>query len=243
MNTQSEVAAVSLLGRDHALVGRNLQDHAVAWSGTGPTGSLAALAVSDGCGEGEGSEVGARITALVACRAARVALESDEPLGSCVRIVGGEVLVALATVCAAVGGPSATDRFRFAAEHLAATLWMVVARGSAVVVFGWGDGLVRIGDRVLSVDEGGRPSYLLRALGAGGAVPTTVPQPTGRLDARLDAMVAVATDGWDEASLLALANSGGDAALLRWMRLRQRGRDCFRDDAAVARLTPARGER
>lgn len=220
-------AATCILGRDHAVLGRNLQDHAVVQL-EGPARAVAV--VSDGCGEGEGSELGARIGALVGGRSAMAALAAGAPMDDLARAVGAAVLAALAAVTDAVAGSDRATRAAFVAEHLAATLWIAAARGREAVVFGWGDGVVRRDGRVVVIDQGGRPDYLVRALASG-----DVPAPSALLAAPDADLLAVATDGWGEDDLRALPAGASSLALGRWMRLRQRD-GAFRDDAAVAVL-------
>ena len=100
--------------------------------------------------------------------------------------------------------------------------------------FGWGDGVVRRDERVVVIDQGGRPDYLVRALASG-----DVPAPSERWLARDVELLAVATDGWREEDLRALPADASSLALLRWMRCRQRD-GAFLDDAAVAVLRLAR---
>lgn len=218
--------AARLMGRDHAVLGRNLQDHAVATSAV----DHAVAAVSDGCGEGEGSEVGARIASLVGCRAAEAALGAGASMDALVHAVGQAVLAALEAVVDVVAGDDPAARARFADEHLAVTLWIAATRGPEGIVFGWGDGVLRVDDRVVVVDQGGRPAYLLGAVGTG-----TVPEPSRIVMAPDAAVVAVATDGWREDDLREVPLGAPSSGLLRWMRLRQRN-GAFRDDGAVAAL-------
>jgi len=88
---------------------------------------------------------------------------------------------------------------------------------------------VRIDERVVTLDEGGRPSYLASDLWQEDVPPRSF---TARTDgARL---VAVATDGVDETSMATIP-SARSTALLRWMRFRARSFG-FTDDAAVGLL-------
>jgi hypothetical protein len=222
-----EAAAAALMGRDHLLLQRNRQDHALAVVRS----RVAVAVVSDGCGEGEGSEVGARISALVAERAAVGHLLSGAPLRDAATVLAAAVLTALAAVAEAAAGTDASARARFAAEHLAATLWVALLRGAEGTVFGWGDGRLRLGDRIVAIDQDA-PSYLVRSLGR------SIPAPTHVETLDPDAAVALATDGFDEASLAALPARASAPALLRFMRLQQRG-GAFADDAAVAALWPS----
>lgn len=218
--------AGAVVGTDHVLVRRNLQDHAVAGVGEG----FALAVVADGCGEGEGSEVGARVSAITAARAAHLALALGGPLDDVVGAVGEAVLATLAAVCRAVAGEDRAARSAFAREHLAATLWVALARGDESLLFGWGDGVLRVDDEVVVVDRGGRPEYLIAAVGA-----AAVPPVTERVSITGARRVAVATDGWVEADLRAVPVGLSDAGLVRWMRRRQR-EGAFRDDAATAEL-------
>lgn len=195
----------------------------------GPGRGIAVAAVADGCGEGEASELGARLSAIAATRAAAEALRGETTLEGIVSVVAQSVLVALEAVCRAAAGDDRRARASFAREHLAATLWLAIARDDGSIVFGWGDGVLAIDDRVVVVDREGRPDYLVSALGGAPPAPTEILHASG---AR---RLAVATDGWSEDDLRALPRGIGGHALLRWMRRRQR-EGAFRDDAAIAEV-------
>lgn len=218
-------ACASLIGRDHVLLGRNGQDHAVARAG----GDWALGAVSDGCGAARGSELGARVSAIVAAREATAALGRGTTLEAVARDVEREVKRVLRAVAREVAGE---DAALFAAVHLTATLLVAVVRRDEALVFGWGDGLVRIDGRVAVIDEGGRPRYLASDLGSERPAPYSVIE---RADGARS--LAVATDGFDE-HVLAELPFAGSAALLRWMRIRARS-GAFADDGAVASITPS----
>lgn len=221
-------SATALIGRDHGLLGRNGQDHAVARS----MGASAVVAVADGCGEARGSEVGARLSVAVALRLLGPKRVGCGQLDDLVAEVGREVRRVLRTVAIDVAGDEAPA---FAAEHLAATLLVGVARGAEALVFGWGDGLYRHDDRVVTVDEGGHPRYLavdlFRDL-----------TPRASFTERVDGarLIAVATDGFDEGALAELP-AARSTALLRWMRVRTRS-GAFSDDGAVGLITETQGD-
>lgn len=216
-------AAATVIGRDHALLGRNGQDHALARV----VGTCGVAIVCDGCGQARGSEVGARVTAVVAARAASSALAAGAPCAAIVGVVGREVKRALRSVAATTAGD---DAAAFATEHLAATLLVAVTRGDEALIFAWGDGLFRVDGRVVAIDEGGRPRYLA------GDLSSDDPPTCSHLELVRGAQcIAAATDGFDARTLeeVPVARS---AALLRWMRVRART-GAFADDGAVALLS------
>jgi hypothetical protein len=218
-------AAATLIGRDHTLVGRNGQDHAVARA----AGDWGVAVVSDGCGEARGSEIGARATAIVAARVAAAALGAGASFDEIVDRVAREVKRALRAVAGSVAGDDASA---FATEHLAATLLATVARGDEALVFAWGDGLFRVDQRVVAIDEGGRPRYLGADLFS-----DDVPACSHREQVAGARCVAVGTDGFDARTLEELPITRS-SALLRWMRVRAR-MGAFADDGAVAVLSLA----
>lgn len=212
----------SFRGRDHALRGVNRQDESLAFA----EGLDAFGFVSDGCGAGGHSEVGARITVEVATR---TAMDSRElALEDVPRAIVVEVVAALrATMCAI----RPRNERAFIAEHLCATLLGFVVRGDAAVLIAVGDGVLRVDDEAFVLDAMARPAY--PAYGILGDAPS--------IDVRLVRpvrSVGVATDGVSSASLLALAPRGENLA--RHLVLMERRGELF-DDGAVAMVV--RGSR
>jgi len=284
--------AGSVTGRDHRRAERDGQDgYALV-----ETDEVVAAIVTDGCSSGRTSELGARVgavwlAALVARRFAGVCAVSDVCAVGDVGDVRAVSAVSDVGDVGDVGGPLVTaardvtrellDRLELLARsfdpageiHAARVgdallfgfLAAVVTPGGAVV-FGVGDGIVAIGDRVISIDPGpeNAPPYLAYGLLRQERLDATAPSriervalapsihfvgPTSDLDA-----LAVATDGAaplvarsateQEITLAALVRDprlARNPSLLRKRLLVLSDRGTFSDDTtiAVVRRRPA----
>jgi hypothetical protein len=152
--TRIRAASGAALGSDHRALGKNLQDAAAARS----DGVRAWGVVSDGCGSGRRSEVGAQLTVEVGMRvlsSAQVALEEVPAL------VLAEVVRALGAVVDAV---APRDRRAFVEDCLSATLLGFLVREGQAIVFGVGDGTMWVADETVVLDRGGRPEVPAHAI-------------------------------------------------------------------------------
>jgi len=164
MNEQFEVAAGSIAGRDHVLVGKNNQDayyHCCTEAGT-------IAIVSDGCGSGHHSEVGAKIGAQWVGTAIESAIQhapqEAEWLSSPQfwQQIQRSVLEQLQTLAKAMGNgfsPTIADYFLF-------TIVGAIVTPEVTVVFSLGDGVAIVNGQVTTIAPlaGNQPPYLSYAL-------------------------------------------------------------------------------
>ena len=143
----------SVTGLEHVRLGRNNQDALAACE----LGGLLSVVVTDGCGSGAFSEVGARLGASYFARelCAQVAVYgfTDEAVHA-----AGEALLAwLEPVARGLG-----DVVAGVAEHLLFSVLAAVTDGDQVLVCGAGDGLFTIDGRLTVVEpgKGNAPAYL-----------------------------------------------------------------------------------
>lgn len=188
--------AGTVTGREHLRLGRNNQDGAAVLTEDG----FAVAVVTDGCGSGPSSEVGARLGARFLARrilaeAKRHGLTAELPARVCESLVSFLFTVARGLD---LDGASLGDDV---AQQLLFTLQCAVMDGETALVFGVGDGAVAVDGEVRALDSGpdNAPPYLAyrlvpqsrlpdgyRALGA------TAPMVHHHGPART---VALATDG------------------------------------------------
>jgi hypothetical protein len=206
------------MGRDHAIKRRNCQDACRA----GIVEASAFGIVSDGCGQGSGSELGAQLSSLAAEGAIRRALAEGAPLEDLPLRVERSVLRSLGAVAAAAPKEVVGA---WAVEHLCATLLFFVVREGRAIVVAWGDGLALVDDEAHVFDEDNRPSYLAYDLLGGRPSVRVVELETPR-------RVAVATDGLD-ADILRRVVASPRADLSRALRVAQ-NEGALEDDGAVA---------
>jgi hypothetical protein len=156
-----ELAAGSVLGRDHAVLGRNNQDAYAVWSGD----EAIVAVVCDGCGSRPGSEVGAQVGCRLVAGALRRRLGALSEAGpeAVLEEVRLEVLDHLDRLGRTMGGQDAVER------HLLFTVLGLALTPREAVVFLLGDGVVCL-NSVVSVWEapGSAPPYLAHALLEGG---------------------------------------------------------------------------
>lgn len=226
MNTISARAA-AVTGARHALVARNGQDAAAAWTGD----DAAAVVVCDGCSAGASSEVGARLGAGLVVRglATRLAAgvrPSDPALWTAVR---AEVGAVLAELVARLPGESIHDCLLF-------TIVAAAARDDDAAVWVLGDGAFCVGGatRVLGPFDDNQPPYLgYDLLGAPRAAHFEVVGP---------GPIVIATDGVCELELARFATaklaSHPDALRRELAVLARRPERIDWDDRRVVR-TPA----
>jgi hypothetical protein len=205
------VSAAATLGRDHAVLRRNRQDAAAARA----TAGAAFGVVSDGCGEGSASEVGAHLTVALASAALTHGLGCDLPLDDIAQLAIDEVELGLAKLARAIPD---TDRSAFVRDHLLATLVGFVARGRDAVLFAAGDGVWLADDSARVLEQGNRPLYPAYAL-SGAHVPLAIEHVGG---AR---RLAVSTDGLEPAAPRA-------SLRLQLRRRQRRARAALADPAA-----------
>ncbi len=164
MQAPFDIAAASVMGREHARAGRNNQD-ALCLRVEGE--SLVAV-VADGCGSGAHSEVGAQLGARCVAQAALEVLRrgvgvEDEGFLPAVR---EEVLSFLSSLASRLGGA-------MVGEHLLFTIVGAVVMPARTLVFSAGDGVWALNGEVhaLGPYPNNAPPYLAYGLLTPGAVP------------------------------------------------------------------------
>jgi hypothetical protein len=187
-----ELAAATVLGREHARAGRNNQD--ALWARASEHG-LAAV-VADGCGSGAQSELGAQLGARRAVEGAlsllgQVPIDSPEFL----QRLGADVLCFLQALSGQLGERAIAEAFLF-------TLVGAVVTPEHTLVFSAGDGLWALNGEVhrLGPFPGNAPPYLAYGLLKPGAVAlkANALRPTPEVDSLL-----LGTDGVSDLAGLA----------------------------------------
>ena len=206
------------MGRDHAVLRRNRQDAAASHA----TADWAFGVVSDGCGEGAASEVGALLTVTLARAAIVRGLVGELELVDVAELALAEVERGLGTLVAAI---AIDERETFVREHLLATLVGFVVRGRDAVLFAAGDGLWLANQTTRVLEQDNRPLYPAYAL-SGAQVPLALER------VAVADRIAVATDGLDAVSLAELSHCP-PRSLGRELVLRQR-KGALADDGAIA---------
>lgn len=160
-----EVAAGSIVGREHVAAGKNNQD-AFCWIQT-PEATIAV--VSDGCGSAKHSEVGASLGSRLAAEALRKHVHrlAAWPPSCVLEYVRLELLAALRELATAMGGSLAQTLN----DYLLFTVVGAVVSDAISFVFTLGDGVVVVNGAtdVLSY-PGNQPPYVAYGL-TGSAMP------------------------------------------------------------------------
>jgi hypothetical protein len=180
-----ELAAATVMGREHARAGRNNQD--AFWARATEHG-LAAV-VTDGCGSGAQSELGAQLGARRVVEGALSLLGQQVPVDSpeFLQRLGADVLCFLQAISGELGE-------RAIGEALLFTIVGAVVTPEHCLVFSAGDGLWALNGDVqrLGPFPGNAPPYLSYGLLKPGAVAlkTNALRPTAEVDSLL-----LGTDG------------------------------------------------
>lgn len=217
------LAGASTLGRDHAALRRSSQD-AFAY---GSRGDVAWGVVSDGCGSGAHSEVGAGLAAALL----NAAMERFLITGISILEVPELAVSALVESLEKLGNAmNEARKLELLTDHLLATVVGFCVRGDEGAAFWCGDGAVVLGEEILVLEAENAPDYPAYRL-LGRTAPVAV-RPFSLGDAR---RVAVATDGFD-CAILTGAFGRASIPLKRWMNVRSRNGH-FRDDATIVTAT------
>jgi hypothetical protein len=231
-------------GRSHLAYGINCQD-AVSKSVVEHNGQTYYVGVvSDGCGEGAKTEVGASLAVAVAT----VKVESLIKSGVAVKRIPNILYAQLVEYFRGlVMGFETKDMppevvVEFIKDHLLFTLVGFISGPENTVAFASGDGVVVINDRVDIRDENNKPHYLsyhlidrkyLKTEG------TTLPKGFDIYDVKTADLVrlAVGTDSWKD-ELLALLELVGDnyPSAQRRMNVLSQKEKHFSDDASIVVL-------
>ncbi|MDY7230229.1 protein phosphatase 2C domain-containing protein [Hyalangium rubrum] len=159
-----DIAAASVMGREHARAGRNNQDALCVRS----RGDVLAAVVTDGCGSAAHSEVGAQLGARCVADVALAVLERGISLEApeFLETVRAEVLGFLSSLTSQLGSS-------LVGEHLLFTVVGAVVTPSRTLVFSAGDGLWALNGEVhaLGPFPHNAPPYLAYGLLSEGAVP------------------------------------------------------------------------
>jgi hypothetical protein len=160
------IQTASSLGRHHRTHEINCQDAWAVQNGTRPNGKRYVVAcVSDGCGSGSHSEIGAHLLVNVLCSQAAKRLEHGEqaqnlPL-SLLRKAAQQLENYTKMVC---GSNDPYQRTQFVARYLLATLIVLIHDQDHVVIFAQGDGLAVLNDEIISFEQNNEPAYLAYSL-------------------------------------------------------------------------------
>jgi hypothetical protein len=152
-----DIAAASVIGREHVRTGRNNQDSLHVCT----QGEVLAAVVTDGCGSGAHSEVGAQLGARCVGRAVHAVLGQgvgvEEP--EFLERVSAQVLKFLGSLTEQLGTS-------LVGEHLLFTVVGAVVTPRSTLVFSAGDGLWALNGEVhaLGPFPGNAPPYLAYGL-------------------------------------------------------------------------------
>jgi hypothetical protein len=233
MNSTAIARSASVIGREHVRLGKNNQDGVCV---VRHPGQLVAV-VTDGCSSQPFSEAGARLGARAM---ASIVAGLDQPLDALPSLAMERLTGWLERLVISTGEPEVVlEQFGLF------TVLCGVQRGHESIVFGAGDGVVLIDDRLIPLEsgEGNAPDYLGYRLTGRSVPPRTHHHGAAR-------RLAVTTDGlapWLSAQPTRLAELLDEPQLCRNpVHLQRRlnvlaQTERFGDDATIA-VIDARGE-
>lgn len=147
-----QLAAGSIIGRDHRQVPRNSQDsyHVVRESG-----SVVAI-VTDGCSGGRYSEVGAHLGARLTAESLRLQLKERPAPEIDFESVARDVTAGLRVLARQLG----EDMSQVVADYFLFTVVGAVLTPSRAVFFAFGDGVVVVNGEKTIIDYDNQPPYI-----------------------------------------------------------------------------------
>lgn len=243
--TQFRLHSGIVTGRDHFLAGENRQDALRVKHHDEDGKEFIVAVVSDGCGEGKYSEVGAHFTAETTLRKMDVVIDDivasnfgtlETAAKSAYQYLFGGFRQILSVFSRWESPPSEMEIIR---DHLLATVMGVVVTQTEGMIFYQGDGIYVIDDDVTVIDQDNYPLYPAYHLvdrqylvGSASSIPkqfTVV-----AFDPKQVNRVAIATDGWKEdiALLPEVWGITHPAGLQRKMNVWSRQKH-FSDDASI----------
>lgn len=187
----------SVIGRSHRRQGRGSQD---AWAGRCIDGGCV-VAVADGCSAGRANEIGAGVGARAAVVSAARRIASGAALDELPAVVVADVVEEVGRLARALAvdareaAASIEEALLFTLHVAVIAPWQPARPPSpspcACVVFGVGDGVIALDERVIVVDQGAAPDYPAYSLFAGLAKPRVLTHFLGAAPRAL----ALCTDG------------------------------------------------
>jgi hypothetical protein len=235
MAVRVSLTGASVQGRDHALVHKNCQDSYAF--GSEPLGSWGV--VSDGCGEGRRTELGAHLTTAYLSSQLRFMTQVPAFINeSLPRYLAKKLevfyrgLIADMVKVVDLQNPQSAEK-SFAFDHLLCTVLGFFVQRDFGVLFWAGDGSYMLGDEVVNIDSGNQPKYPAYAILGGSEREITFesrlfcPKDVGR--------IAIATDGFNVPFGEVFDKTPN--ALKRWMNVTQKQERAFSDDATLVAAT------
>ena len=229
------VRAGRVTGRGHLLDGSNCQDaHAqLAFEHTGQR--YLCGVVTDGCGSGACSEVGAQLGAHVISREIRRLVEVGTPVEELAEPLFERLLSSLRGLLAACRIEGAGERTRFVADFLLFTVGGFLVAPRQTLIFAAGDGVVLLNDALHLREQQNAPAYPGYLLLTGPDA-TSVPArfdcytlPTTELE-----RLAIGSDAWiAERTLLEQLGELRRPASLQLRMNRWSAAQHFQDDATL----------
>lgn len=222
------IASASVMGRDHIAFSKNNQDSFASWVSEDHSAGFGI--VSDGCGSGKRSEVGAALTSAFLSRRLKENLHLNRGRFTVEQMVTMSLdglkwsfksIVDECLYSQPFGEPG-----EFISTHLLATAVGFCYCDNDGVVFQYGDGIFVLDEEIIETDQDNTPAYPAYEL-CGGArnvlIRKFVPSQTSK--------IAVATDGFKKSLFPEVFEHQGKG-LQRWMNIRRNSGD-FQDDSTI----------
>jgi serine/threonine protein phosphatase PrpC len=151
--------AASIIGREHQRLWKNNQD-GLSWDelSIGAQEYLFGV-ISDGCGQGLESEVGAKLLADFAANQIPFLLRYQIPLPQLPQTLYWQSVNYLSNLTnQTITNPE--KKIQFVQNNLLATLLGVIMDQSMTIVFSVGDGLIIVNDQIEQINQDNQPFYL-----------------------------------------------------------------------------------
>lgn len=234
-----------ITGRQHLIYGINCQDSLATKTFQHQKDTYYIGVVTDGCGEGARSEVGAHLASSFLLRQMESMIRHQTLAQDIPGRLFADSLEYLETVISGFTGQddAPAERVAFIKDHLLFTVLGFYVTPSTTIIYALGDGVVLLNDLVDIRDEQNHPNYIAYHLvGQDFLSPDRSPLPNKfdlyQIPTSQLFRLAVGTDAWgDELGVLfSIFNDRLSKSVQRTMNLLSKKEHKFKDDAAIVML-------
>jgi hypothetical protein len=160
MDSEWTLRGAKILGRDHAMAGKNCQD-SYAFKTVSINGQTYQIGVvADGCSEGSSTEfAGILLPTFVVYQVCHL-IQFETPILQIPVALYPSVIGFLESMCKLIPFRDGQEVVAFIKDHLLATIVGFVLGETEGIVFYAGDGLVAVNEEIETVDYGNKSPYL-----------------------------------------------------------------------------------
>lgn len=242
------VRSASIIGREHIRLWRNNQDCVRVEKVLVRGNEYIFGVVTDGCSEGQHSEVGANLLANFICGEIPMILFNETPLEDLPKALFYRSLGYLRAIAAQTVTGEVAKVVDFIKDYLLCTVVGFVMDKQDTVIYHAGDGLIAINDQVIRINEDNKPAYLAYHLVDRSflvqkeATVLADEFSVYAIQTKVVQRLIVASDGLEEATIPEMWKHERDIHLERALKRLSRLGSHFADDCSLVVVEKTRGE-